>query len=141
MSEYYRSLDALAKGRYLEKLQLLGLDESGDPFADHNAEKFVDDMSLWPPVEYGHIFCYFIDRPGVYTKQQLLQRKSLEAYNYFVSGHVRAVQVWTVSGASCRVVKALVNPSQRSPEGAHQACVAVMNDGHIVAAHCMCMAG
>ena len=35
-----------AKNRYLDKLQLLGLDEDG--------KKFVDDMSLWPPVEYGH---------------------------------------------------------------------------------------
>ena len=140
MSEYYKSLDSTAKGRYLDKLQLVGLDESGDPYAARNAEKFVDDMSLWPPVEYGHIFCYFVDRPGVYTKEQLLQWKSLEAYNYFISGHVRTVQVWAVSGSSY-IMKALVNPSQRSPEGAHHAWVAVQKGGKIVAAHCTCMAG
>ena len=75
MSDYYRSLDVSVGARYVAKLQLLGLDEGGDPYATHNAEKFTDDMSLWPALEYGHIFCYFIDRPGVYTKQQLLQWK------------------------------------------------------------------
>jgi len=57
MSEYCRSLDSTTKHRYLDKLQLLGLDESGDPYTAHNAEKFVENMSLWPPVEYSHIFC------------------------------------------------------------------------------------
>ena len=52
-------------------------------------------MRLWPPVEFGHIFCYryLIERPGVYTRQELLQRKQLEAYNYFKSGFVRTVEV------------------------------------------------
>ena len=105
MSDYYRSLEAPAKDRYLDKLRLLGLDEDGDPYAAHNKEKFIDDMSLWPPVEYGHIFCYFIDRPGVYTKHQLLQWKSLEAYNYFLSGHVRTVKLWVLSSASSCIVR------------------------------------
>ena len=26
---------------------------------------FLDYMTLWPPVEYSNIFCYFIERPGV----------------------------------------------------------------------------
>ena len=47
----------------------------------HNA----DDMTLWTLLEYGHIFCYFVQRPGVYTQQELMQWKSLEAYNYFQS--------------------------------------------------------
>ena len=140
MSEYYRSLDSTAKGRYLDKLQLLGLDESGDPYAVHNAEKFVDNMSLWPPVEYGHIFCYFVDGPGVYMKEQQLQWKNLEAHNDFISGHVRTVQLWAVSDSSY-TVKAPVNPNQHSPEGAHRAWVAVQKGGQIMPAHCTCIAG
>ena len=77
MSDYYRYLEAPTKGRYLDKLQLLGLDEDDDLYAAHNEEKVIYDMSLWPPIEYGRIFCYFIDCPGVYTKHQLLQWKSL----------------------------------------------------------------
>ena len=64
MSEYFKKLDPIARARYLEKLKLLGLGESGDPYDEKNDPNFVDDMTKWPGVEYGHIFCYFIDRPG-----------------------------------------------------------------------------
>ena len=42
---------------------------------------FVESVTLWPTVEYGHIFCYFVERPGVFTTKGLM--KCLEAYNYF----------------------------------------------------------
>ena len=138
MSDYFVSLDSVAKERYRQRLDLLGLDEKSDPY--RNAEDLVDDMTLWPPVEYGHIFCCFIERPGFYTQQQLMQWKSLEAYNYFVSGHVRSVMVRIVTPTCC-VLKALVNPSQSSPDKAHEAWVAVKSDGQIMTAHCKCMAG
>lgn len=47
------------------------------------------DMSLWPKIEYVHIFAYFITRPGTYTQQELVPWKQMEAYNYFESGHER----------------------------------------------------
>jgi hypothetical protein len=134
MSDYFVSLDPVAKDRYRQKLKLLGLE---DPYLDAG---YVDDMTLWPPVEFGHIFCYFIERPGVYTKQELMQWKSLEAYNYFLSGHVRQVMVKRVSSTTC-ILKATVNPSQSSPDSAHEAWVAAKSDGQIVVAHCKCMAG
>ena len=80
MSEQYKSLDPAARARYLAKLQVLGLKEADDRFATWNNSKFEDNMSLWPPVEYPHLFCYFVERPGVYTQQELMQWKSLEAY-------------------------------------------------------------
>ena len=117
MSDYYKKLDSIAKTRYLEKLKLLGLDEKDDPYDPINSRNFVDDMIRWPAVEYGHIFCYYIQRPGVYTKQQLLQWKSLDAFNYFQSGHVRHIRIWPLSTTSnsC-IVMAYVNPSQNAPE-------------------------
>ena len=60
MSDYYKKLDSIAKTRYLEKLKLLGLDEKDDPYDPINSHNFVDDMTRWPAVEYGHIFCYYI---------------------------------------------------------------------------------
>ena len=140
MSDYLQSLDSTAKDRYIRKLQVLGLTEEDDPYAARNGGKFTEDMTLWPPVEYGHIFCYFVERPGVYTQQQLMQWKSLDAYNYFVSGHVREVKLWAISSSNC-ILKALVNPSQRSPDNAHHAWVAVKGVGQIITAHCTCMAG
>ena len=64
MSEYFKGLDPISKKRYAEKLRLLDLAESDDPYAERNNDKFEDDMTRWPPVEYGHIFCYFIERPA-----------------------------------------------------------------------------
>ena len=104
LSEYVDSLDGVAKSRYFDKLKVLGLAASGD---------FQNAMQLWPPVEFGHIFCYryLIERPGVYTRQELLQRKQLEAYNYFKSGFVRTVEVWDLRNSSlCVFLKGLVNP-------------------------------
>ena len=90
MSEYLKSLDKDATARYLAKQDVLGLKETDDPYASWNEAKFINEM-LWPPVEYSHIFCYFIDRPGVYTRKQLMQWKSMEAYNFFKNWHVHTV--------------------------------------------------
>ena len=43
-------------------------------------------MVNWPKIEYEHIFAYFIYRLGtytLYTREQLLSWKQLEAYNHF----------------------------------------------------------
>ena len=69
MSDYLRALCPVAKSRYLEKLSALGLGEKDDPYAVSNLEKFVDDMSCWPNIEYSNIFIYFIERPGVYIRR------------------------------------------------------------------------
>ena len=91
MSVYFESLDDKAKARYRTKLELAGLSLQSDPYAPENQEKFQEDMTAWPPVEYGHIFAYFVRRPGVYTQDQLLSWKQMDAYNYFQSGNVRTV--------------------------------------------------
>ena len=110
MSNYFKNLDPIAKKRYFEKLHLLDLGESDDPYAERNHEKIEDDMTRWPAVEYGHIFCYFIECPGPHTRRQLMPWKSLEAYNYFQSGHVKPVRIWCLQHVS--ILKELVNPSQ-----------------------------
>ena len=48
------------------------------------------------PLSTGLYICYFVDHRGVYTHQELMQWKSLEAYNYFENGHVRTVEIWPV---------------------------------------------
>ena len=139
LSDYVECLDAVAKSRYLDKLGVLGLAATDDPYASGD---FQDAMGLWPPVEFCHIFCYFIMRPGVYTQQELLQWKQLDAYNYFRSGFVRTVKIWDLKNSSqCVILKGLVNPSMRSPDNAHQPWVATTKDGAVVTAHCTCMAG
>ena len=125
MCDYLIALDPIIYARrcYIEKLELVGLTEAEDPYALWSDEKFVDNMALWPPLEYGHIFCYFLERPGVFTKRELMQWKSMEAYNYFQSGHVRPVKVYQSPSSS--IMMALVNPSQSSPDSTRHACLAL----------------
>ena len=58
MDEYYSSLKDEDKGRYEEKLNAIGLRLDKDPYLGEN--DYEADMTSWPPVEYGHIFAYFI---------------------------------------------------------------------------------
>ena len=58
MDEYYSSLKDEDKGRYEEKLNAIGLRLYKDPYLGEN--DYTADMTSWPPVEYGHIFAYFI---------------------------------------------------------------------------------
>ena len=88
-NSYIDSLDWQARKRYREKLEAVGLSLEDEPYSAN--DRFRSDMTLWPRIEYGHIFAYFIVRPGTYTQQQLLSWKQMEAYNYFESGYVREV--------------------------------------------------
>uniref|UniRef100_A0A1X7U845 SWIM-type domain-containing protein n=2 Tax=Amphimedon queenslandica TaxID=400682 RepID=A0A1X7U845_AMPQE len=126
-SENYKALDPIAKARYANKLKYLNL-------------KFVNNMRKWPAIEFGHIFCYYIDGSGLYTRKQLLQWKSLDGYNYFQSGHVRDILIWEID-STCSILKAKVNPSQSPPEKAHICWVAAKITGDIIFCHCTCMAG
>ena len=69
---------ASKKERYKQKLESVGLTLSDDPFMKDNDHRFGDDMALWPRIEYGHNFGYFINRSGTYTQEQLLSWKQLE---------------------------------------------------------------
>ena len=139
MSDYFRGLIEPARARYLRKLQLIGLKEVNDLYSETNDRKLIDNMTLWPPVEHGHIFSYFIARPRLYTLEQLLAWKQLDAYNYFQSGYVRTVLAWKVSNIC--LLKAIVNPSQETPTNVHRCWIAVKRDGTVTSAHCTCMAG
>jgi len=48
-----------------------------------------DDLSLWPDTDYGCIYTYLIEAPGPFNGEAMKAYKSLEAYNLFISGHVR----------------------------------------------------
>ena len=96
MSSYFDTLDRQGKDRYQRKPEVVGLSLKDDPFTAGTSEKWHSDMVNWPKIEYGHIFSYFISRPGTYTQEQLLSSKRLEAYNYFQNGYTRTVFVFSV---------------------------------------------
>ena len=53
---YYESLEAKAKQRYREKLFCMGLSIQDDSYLPINNSRFVNDMTTWPRIEFGHIF-------------------------------------------------------------------------------------
>lgn len=139
MSDYVASLDYTAKKRYLEKLKVDGSVSLKDPYSIAESQ-WTEDMKEWPEIHFGDLYTYLINTKGIYTKEKLKAYKSLEAYNYFFNGYVRSV-LFCLCG-DFGVLKAKVNPSQRSAENCQEAWVALsMNDGSVKTAHCTCMAG
>ena len=51
--------------------KVMGLAED-DPYLETKLERFTDQMTAWPQVEFGHIFGYLIKRPDVFTQEELL---------------------------------------------------------------------
>ena len=81
------TLAAPEKRRYKEKLQVIYNSNDPavlvDPFAVEE-DKWKDDVSLWPAVEFGQIYTYLIDSPGQFTREKMKAYKSLDAFNYYI---------------------------------------------------------
>ena len=138
-SEYFNSLDYAARQRYIEKLHINGV-QLPDPYEIPDS-LWSEDLTKWPNLEFGDIYSYLIDSKGRYTKESLKAYKSLQAYNYFINGHVCTVFHLDVVLMKLNVLKARLNPSQKVPDKNHEARVVVAKDGSVVTAHCKCMAG
>lgn len=91
LSTYAESLSEEAKTRYKEKLKIIN---GFDPFTGTTGE--LTDRS--PPVEAADIVSYLILQTSFITAKQFKARKSLEAYNQFVSGWVKEVCNRKVAG-------------------------------------------
>ena len=156
MSDYLKTLTGESKERYVEKLTTLGFSniELDDPYLyvksapksaiqSNHAEGsiWIDDITKWPIVEFGSVYVYLIDTPGPFTRDNMRAYKSLEAYNFFVSGWVQTCFMRTSKTGYC-IVRAKVNRSQAVTDKPHEAWVGIrMKDGNIECGHCTCMAG
>ena len=54
-----------------------------DPYAVEHI-KWIDYLTLWPPVEFRDIYAYLMDTPGEFTKEKMRAYKSLDAFNYYI---------------------------------------------------------
>ena len=90
LPDYYSHLTCEdAKKRYREKLTLI---KSLDPYEIPKNE-WLDDTEKWPSVSYIDVGMYLLFSESPYTKDQLLNYKSLDSYERFANGWVREVLV------------------------------------------------
>lgn len=82
-SEYCGSLKGAEKTRYKEKVELCGF----DPYSLKNSE-YNDDSTHLPCIEYPDIVNYLVLQTSWATKQEMKAYKSMDAYNFFISGWV-----------------------------------------------------
>ena len=61
--EYLSNLRNAEKSRYEYKQHQIGLTKLDDPLL--NGEGWVDDVTSWPKLQYGQIYVYLIDSPGL----------------------------------------------------------------------------
>ena len=92
MSEEICHLDSAAFIRYGQKLSLSGYNVP-DPYSLGRAQ-WDDEVSNWPLVDYGCIYNYFVNTPGMYTAESLQSYKGLDSYSLYHAGHVCCVPKW-----------------------------------------------
>lgn len=141
MSSTYNieDLGAEAKKRYNEKLEMIS--QKCCPYL-LPGDVWENEPTKWPTLEYPEVYSYLVDSPGIYTKEAMKNRKSLEAHNQFISGWVRTVFHYKIPNTDFIVMKADVLPSQRVSEQPHTPWVAInIASTNVINAHCTCMAG
>ena len=110
-SEYYADLTSPVKTRYCEKVLTCGF----DPYMLKESE-CSEDLADYPSVEYPDIINYLVLQTSWITRQQMKAYKSMDAYNFFVSGWVNTIFTKPVAGTDKVVVTVRVNHSQRARE-------------------------
>ena len=86
-SEYSATLSKEDFRRYQEKLKLTTGKQLTDPYL--LKDKWSDDIASLPEIAWRDVTEHLLDTPGMYTKESIKAYKSLEAYYYFVCGHVQ----------------------------------------------------
>ncbi|XP_065643270.1 uncharacterized protein LOC136075006 [Hydra vulgaris] len=121
-SSCFINLNDEDKRNYLSKLTLCDGVVLPDPFSIK--DDWSNDVSLLPDKTWPEMYIYLIEMPSEFTKDKLRAYKSLEAYNFFLNGHVL--------------------PSQRqgSKHILYEVWIAIHKvEGWIFTANCSCVAG
>ncbi|XP_057310110.1 uncharacterized protein LOC130648104 [Hydractinia symbiolongicarpus] len=141
-SEYYASMHEDDRKQYEKKLTLSDETILPDPYI---LENWSNNVALMPDLTWGDMYQYLINTPNEFSHEAMKAYRSLEAYNFYVSGHVQDVFYHAIdNNCDYCIIKSEVLPSQR--QGQKQQCyevwAAVNNSGGwIFTVNCKCMAG
>ena len=92
-------------------------------------------------MEYPDIISYLVLQTLWITGQQMKAYKSMDAYNFFVSGWLNTIFTKPAAGTDKAVVTARVNHLQRARDAPLKTWLLAEKDGTVCMAHCNCMAG
>ena len=84
------SLEGSERDNYIHKTKALGLTNC---LYDIPECEWVDNVTLWPPITFPDLDSYLVNKPGQFTHQSLKAFKSLDAYNFVMSGWVHPLYV------------------------------------------------
>ncbi|CAH1254292.1 Hypp1335 [Branchiostoma lanceolatum] len=133
LSDYARSLAPHVRQRYQEKISAVGI----DPFLIQDEQLDADRL---PPMESLDLVSYLVLETSFYSQERFKAYKSLEAYNYVVSGFVESVKGKRMDGK--HVVVGKVKHSQKWNDPCVLVWVITSPGGTILSAHCRdCLAG
>ena len=136
LHDYSKCLAADVRKRYIEKISKID-------FIDPYLLKPTDlnyDSDVLPQVSYPDIVNYLLFAPSPMTGEQLKCYKSMDAYNYYLSGFVKKVGIKQFEGDICLVLAA-VSHSQKLSVKPPEPWLMIEKKGRVLSAHCNCMAG
>ena len=112
-SNYYKELPASDKISYKRRLTLNSGILLPDPWSIEH-EKWEQDESLMPDISYADIVFYLLETPSEFTRDKIRCYKSLDAWTFFICGHVQDVFIYkSKTTLDFIFIKSAVLPSQR----------------------------
>ena len=115
-----------------------------DPCDIHEKE-WKQDETILPDISFADITFYLLETPSEFTRDKIRAYKSLEAYNFFLSGHVQDIFIYNkvTTNSSYLFIKSSVLPSQRQgqKEDLYGVWICIHVTGWILSANCTCMSG
>ncbi|XP_064487680.1 uncharacterized protein LOC135399876 [Ornithodoros turicata] len=134
-ANYLSSLSDADRARYEQKIAQCGV----DPFSI-DAKNCTSNVDLWPQIDMCDILDFLVLRTSFITRKQLKSYKSLEGHNFVTSGWVK--EPWLKQPTPHTIIAVTqVNHSQALSKLPLKTWIFAKNDGEVLAAHCLCMAG
>lgn len=93
---HFLHFDANGQKNYKQELTLSYYSILPDPYS-HNECSWNQEIQLLPEITWADVYNYLINTASDFTKEKLMANKSLEAYNFFVCGHIQNVFLSAIS--------------------------------------------